>query len=92
MVKSQSAVFTLKGKISRFAVNVGTYIVTCGTAKSRKLQKMREKYDETSLNEENEEAEETNVKSKRRLNMKKFASKNKSFMLLSSSQTSVFDD
>ena len=102
MIRSESA-FTIKNKLTRFAVTIGTYVVTCGTAKSRKLKNM------SKLKEVNENdcyygeeprpanemsAETTGVESKSRLKKKKLLAKfskknNKSWHLLSGSQMSL---
>jgi GTPase SAR1 family protein len=104
LVKSESAPLGLKDKLSRFAVNVGTYIVTCGTQRSRKLKHMKNLSeldednviieDETTGGEEEEDSSGAGKamatgKGKRKLFKKLTGGKNKSFTLLSS-QNSLY--
>lgn len=39
--KSLSSEKTVKEKVTRFAINLGTFLVTCGTVKSREMQKLK---------------------------------------------------
>ena len=39
----QTGTFSIRGKLSRFVIDVGTYVVTCGGSNSRKLAGLRGK-------------------------------------------------
>jgi hypothetical protein len=96
MPKGEST-FTIRDKLHQFAVNVGTYVVTCGTAKSRKLHKMntlcnQEDQENTCLSNDN-----TKINNKNNVNnsaglllRNRFRSKGKKeWLLLTSSQLSL---
>ena len=94
MIKSESA-YTIRSKLSRFVINVGTYIVTCGTNKSRRLKNMKKLNEVTNEDVELELSVVENSSSssskptKKNALTKKFVKKNKSWKLLSSSQMSL---
>lgn len=69
--------FSVKKKLSRFVIEVGTYVVTCGGSRSRKLVHLRELKNGNGGNGGN-----GNINNR-------LLRKNKSWLLLSSSEMSL---